>query len=133
MCQRVARSAVFQICTRQLVLSSSISLETFKLVPKIAIEIGDDKLFADVVNLAADIAQRSAKHSSEFLENTPAVAKVLAGFGDEKNAVADSVLALAGQFANRTGGMTADLWSNLPGSLEKLNAANASASDAAGR
>jgi len=120
-----ARSAVFQICTRQLVLSSSISLETFKLVPKIASDIGDDQLFADVLNLAAEIAQRSAKHSSEFLENTPAVAKVLTEFGDEKRAVADGVLALAAQFANRTGGMTADLWSNLPASLERLNAENA--------
>ncbi len=120
-----ARSALFQICTRQLVLSSSISLETFKLVPKIATDIADDQLFADVLNLAAEIAQRSAKHSSEFLENTPAVAKVLTSFGEEKRAVADGVLALAAQFANRTGGMTADLWSNLPASLERLNAYNA--------
>ena len=120
-----ARSALFQICTRQLVLSSSISLETFKLVPKIATDIADDQLFADVLNLAAEIAQRSAKHSSEFLENTPAVAKVLTAFGEQKRAVADGVLALAAQFANRTGGMTADLWSNLPASLERLNAENA--------
>ncbi len=120
-----ARSVVFQICTRQLVLSSSISLATFKLVPKIATDLADDQLFADVLNLAAEIAQRSAKHSSEFLENTPAVAKVLTGFGEEKRAVADGVLALAAQFANRTGGMTADLWSNLPTSLERLDPENA--------
>ena len=69
-----ARSALFQICTRQLVLSSAISLETFKLVPSIAVAIGDDKLLADVLNLAVEIAQRSAKHSAEFLETTPAVA-----------------------------------------------------------
>ncbi|MFT3743813.1 MAG: VWA domain-containing protein [Pyrinomonadaceae bacterium] len=120
-----ARSALFQICTRQLVLSSSISLETFKLVPEIAVDIADDQLFADVLNLAAEIAQRSAKHSSEFLENTPAVAKVLTSFGEEKRSVANAVLALAAQFANRTGGMTADLWSNLPASLERLDAVNA--------
>jgi len=120
-----ARSAVFQICTRQLVLSSSISLETYHLVPRIATEIADENLFTDVLNLAAEIAQRSAKHSSEFLENTPAVAAVLTGFGKDKRTVADSVLALAGQFANRTGGMTADLWSGLPDALEKLSAANA--------
>ena len=120
-----ARAAVFQICTRQLVLSSSIALETFTLVPKIAGEIGDDKLFSDVLNLAAEIAQRSAKHSSEFLENTPAVAKSLARFGEQKSEVAKSVLALAGLFANRTGGMTADLWSGIPQSLDKLNAENA--------
>lgn len=120
-----ARSALFQICTRQLVLSSSISLETFKLVPKIAADIADDQLFGDVLNLAAEIAQRSAKHSSEFVENTPAVAEALVRFGEEKRVVAESVLALAAQFANRTGGMTADLWSNLPTSLERLDAENA--------
>ena len=121
----VARAAVFQICTRQLVISSSIALDTFNLVPQIAAEIGDEKLFADILNLAAEIAQRSAKHSAEFLENTPAVAKALAGFGDDKNIVADSVLSLASQFANRTGGMTADLWRGLPDALDGLNAANA--------
>src|SRR5688572_21144287 len=31
-----ARPLVFQICTRQLVLSSSIALETFELIPKLA-------------------------------------------------------------------------------------------------
>ena len=120
-----ARAAVFQICTRQLVLSSSIALDTFRLVPKIAGEIDDEKLLADVLNLAVEIAQRSAKHSAEFLENTPAVAVSLARFGDEKSEVADSVLVLASEFAKRTGGMTADLWATLPESLEKLTAQNA--------
>ncbi|MEO6656161.1 MAG: VWA domain-containing protein [Pyrinomonadaceae bacterium] len=120
-----ARHAVFQICTRQLVLSSSIALDSFRLIPVIADGMADKKLLADVLNLAAEIAQRSAKHSAEFLENTPAVTKMLGEFGDSSTAVADSVIALASQFANRTGGMTADLWSTLPASLEKLNAQNA--------
>ena len=120
-----ARAAVFQICTRQLILSSSISLETFKLVPKIASDIGDEKLLTDVLNLAVEIAQRSAKHSAEFLENTPAVAAALAKFRDKKNEIAAEVLELASHFANRTGGMTADLWANLPDSLAKLNAKTA--------
>lgn len=118
------RSSVFQICTRQLVLSSSIALNTFYLVPKIACHIKDEKLLADVLNLALEIAQRSAKHSAEFLEHTPAVADALVSFGGEKASVADSVLSLASQFANRTGGMTADLWANLPESLAKLTAEN---------
>ena len=39
-----ARPLVFQICSRQLILSSSISLETYEFIPKLAKEIGDDKL-----------------------------------------------------------------------------------------
>ena len=120
-----ARSDVFQICTRQLVLSSSIALETFHLIPQIAVEIGDEKLLADVLDLAANIARRSAKHSAEFLEHTPGVAKALARFGDDRGAVAAAILDLAAQFASRTGGMTADLWANLPASLEKLKARDA--------
>ncbi|MEO6050593.1 MAG: VWA domain-containing protein [Pyrinomonadaceae bacterium] len=120
-----ARSAVFQICTKQLVLSSSIALDSFRLIPVIAAGITDKKLLIDVLNLTAEIAQRSAKHSAEFLENTPAVAEVLAGFDNDSNEVADTVIAFASQFANRTGGMTADLWSTLPSSVENLTAQNA--------
>ena len=115
-----ARPLVFQICTRQLVLSSSIALETFNLIPTLAKEIGDDKLFTDILQLAAEIANRSAKHSADFLQKTPQVAAALKRFGDEKSKVAESVVALASHFANRTGGMTADLWQILPDALCEL-------------
>ncbi|MCU1290077.1 MAG: hypothetical protein JWN60_2306 [Acidobacteria bacterium] len=120
-----ARSLVFQICTRQLVLSSSISLETFELVPRLAKEIKDDELLTGILQLASEIANRSAKHSSDFLQKTPLVAAALKRFGADKRNVAKSVTALASHFAVRTGGMTADLWANLPESLEKVSAANA--------
>ncbi|MEJ7698393.1 MAG: hypothetical protein WKF71_01920 [Pyrinomonadaceae bacterium] len=120
-----ARALVFQICTRQLVLSSSISLETFQLVPGLAKEIDDDKLFTEILQLASEIATRSAKHSADFLQKTPRVAATLINFGDEKREVAKSVIALASHFANRTGGMTADLWQILPDALEKLSAEQA--------
>ena len=118
-----ARAAVFQVCSRQLVLSSSIALETFHLIPGIAADINDKKLLTDILNLAVEIAQRSAKHSADFLEHTPAVARALARFDEE--AVAEAVLALASNFANRTGGLTADLWQNLPESLAEISADNA--------
>ncbi|MBA3692674.1 MAG: VWA domain-containing protein [Acidobacteria bacterium] len=120
-----ARPLVFQICTRQLVLSSSIALETFNLIPTLAKEIGDDKLFTDILQLASEIANRSAKHSADFLQKTPRLAETLKNFGDDKQKVAKSVVALASHFANRTGGMTADLWQILPDALEKLTAEQA--------
>jgi len=119
-----ARPLVFQICIRQLVLSSSIALETFELIPKLAKEIKDDELLSDLLKLASEIANRSAKHSSDFLQRSPQVCDALKTFGDDKNKVAKSVVALASNFANRTGGMTADLWSNLPESLKKVSAEN---------
>ena len=120
-----ARSLTFQICTRQLVLSGSIALETFRLVPDLAKEIGDDELFVEILALAAEIANRSAKHSADFLQKTPTIAATLKNFGRGKRAVSKSVVALAAHFANRTGGMTADLWQTLPAALEKLTAAQA--------
>jgi nitric oxide reductase NorD protein len=120
-----ARPLVFQICTRQLVLSSSIALETFELIPRLAKEIKDDALLSEILKLASEIANRSAKHSADFLQKTPQVAESLKKFGDEKSKVAESVTALASHFASRTGGMTADLWASLPAVLEKISSAGA--------
>ncbi len=105
-----------------MVLSLSYARDTFALLPALADEVADDKLLADILFLASEIAQRSAKHSAEFLQNTPAVARLFSKFGDEKTIVADSVLTLATQFADRTGGLTSDLWLCLPDSLSALPA-----------
>lgn len=120
-----ARSAVFQICTRQLVLSSSIALATYKLIPKIAAEVENKDLLASMLDLAVEIAQRSAKHSSDFLEHTAAVAETIEGFDQDDEKVAAAVLDLAADFANRTGGLTADLWAALPEALKDLSANDA--------
>lgn len=120
-----ARPTVFQLLTRQLVLSSSTAHETLELLPKLSKQIDDRDLLAKVLQLAADLANRSAKHSVELLKNTPDVAAALKRFGDEQAEVAESIFSLASNFANRTGGMTADLWSQLPGSLKDISAANA--------
>ncbi|MEO7673149.1 MAG: VWA domain-containing protein [Pyrinomonadaceae bacterium] len=120
-----ARADVFRISTRQLVLSSSIAIETFEFVPKLAAEIDDDDLLSATLNLAAEIANRSAKHSAEFLQSTPPVARVLNSFDDRKADVAEAVFDLGSLFATRTGGMTADLWTGLPKVLDGLAADDA--------
>ncbi len=120
-----ARSLVFQICTRQLILSSSIAIETFELIPELAKDIEDKTLLIDILKLASEIANRSAKHSSDFLLKTPEIIKSFEKFGRSRKRVAKATLELASHFANRTGGMTADLWSSLPEVFEKLSAKNA--------
>ncbi|MEQ1764482.1 MAG: hypothetical protein ABL984_15235, partial [Pyrinomonadaceae bacterium] len=120
-----ARPLVFQICTRQLVLSSSIALETYHAIPDLADDIGDDELMTDVLKLALDIANRSAKHSAEFIQKTPPGAEALDKFGESKREVASAAIRLASVFATRTGGMTADLWANLPKALNGLDASSA--------
>jgi len=117
-----SRSTVFQICIRQLVLSSSIALGSYRLIPKIAARIKAEYFLGRVLALALEIAHRSAKHSAEFLESTPVVARAISRFGEDRRQVAESILDLVAEFATRTGGMTADLWSGLPSSLAKLEA-----------
>ena len=73
-----AREYLFKICTRQLVLSSSISFETFQFAPQLAADIADDELLTEVLRLGVEIANRSAKHSSEFLMKTSPVAATFA-------------------------------------------------------
>jgi nitric oxide reductase NorD protein len=119
------RSLLFEICTRQLVLSSSISLETYEFVPKLAAEVHEPELLTEILGLAADIARRSAKHSYDLLKRTLPVVQAIERFGDEQGDVAEAVVALASSFANRTGGMTADLWAGLPEALEGLEASEA--------
>ena len=120
-----ARPDVFRISTRQLILSSSIALETFEFVPGLAEEIDDDELLTATLRLASEIANRSAKHSAEFLHNTPPVARVLETFKESKTSVTKAVFDLGSLFATRTGGMTADLWTALPKALDGLTAGNA--------
>jgi hypothetical protein len=119
-----ARTLIFQICTRQLILSSSIAIETFEFIPQLAAEINDKNLLTEILKLASEIANRSAKHSADFLQKAPDVAKALENFGKDRKKVSGVMLKLASQFANRTGGMTADLWSGLPEVFEDLSAEN---------
>lgn len=117
-----ARQMAFRIATRQLLLSSSIALETYSKIPDLADEVGDRELFTQILDLGGEIANRSAKHSADFLESTPAVAGALASYGQDREKVAESAFELAGAFAARTGGMTADLWTGLPEVLRGLTA-----------
>ena len=120
-----ARPYIFEICKRQLVLSSSIALETFHLAPLIVSQIDDERFATEIFRLGAEIAARSAKHSADLLQRTALVADALAKFGNEKHLVAEAVISLAFQFAHRTGGMTADLWTVLPAALGRIKAAEA--------
>lgn len=117
---RNARPDVFKIGTRQLVLSSSIAVETFDIVPLLADEIDDDELLTETLRLGAEIANRSAKHSADFLKSAVSVSRVLKDFHAEKRQVSRAAFDLGFLFATRTGGMTADLWSALPRAITGL-------------
>src|ERR1043165_3419923 len=117
------RSAVLLLCTRQMALSTVVGRETLHSVPTLSAEINDDALLDSILEIATEIARRSAKHSAEFLNASSTVAREIKSFQNE--GVTAAALALAGAFAARAGGIAADAWAALPESLAELSAADA--------
>ena len=114
---------IFALCTRQMVLSTSVARESFQTLPSVIAEIDDVNTSRAVLDIATEIARRSAKHSTEFIDASVDVSGVLRGF--ESSEVTDAALALASAFAARAGGIAADAWSSFPAALSELSATNA--------
>ena len=115
--------AIFTLCTRQMTLSTTIGRDTLASIPQLVAEIGDTDLVAAVIEVATEIARRSAKHSAEFLNASPHVTETLRSFADSD--VTSGALALATSFATRAGGIAADAWRAIPEALAELSAADA--------
>jgi hypothetical protein len=120
-----ARPLILQICARQMTLSSSVAVETFVRAPHLAREIKDTALLRSILEVAAEIARRSAKHSADFLAATPRVIESFHEFEDESSVVAQAVVVLASAFAARAGGIAADVWLALPDALAGQTTAHA--------
>jgi nitric oxide reductase NorD protein len=112
------RASLFQLCSRQLGLSIPIAIETFHSAPALANSITDPHLLTAVLDVASDIARRSARHSAEFLNKTPEVVKRLEAFHDPD--ILQRAIEMAAGFASRAGGIAADAWGSLPQALERL-------------
>ncbi len=116
-----ARPLVFQVCSRQMTLSSAVALETFKAAPLLAAYVTDAELLRMIFEVAAEISKRSARHSADFLKTTPRVARRARDFGPENSArVFREAALLASAFAARAGGIAADAWTALPAALAGL-------------
>lgn len=114
---------IFQLCSRQITLSSPVAIETLRSLPALAAAINDDEVLTPILEVAAEIARRSAKHSAEFLHQTPAV---IAGLKRSKSPeVTKKGIELAAEFAARAGGIAADAWAALPAALGNLKSKDA--------
>src|SRR5918912_4521314 len=69
---RGARLLLLQVCGRQLSLSTSFALETYRRGPEVARALGDAERLRRVFEVALEVARRSARHSSDFLSTTNA-------------------------------------------------------------
>ena len=120
-----ARPLVFQVCSRQMTLSSSVATETFRRVPALSESIRDAQLLRSILEVASEISRRSAKHSADFLSVTPQVAAAWRKFVDDEEEVARGATLLASTFAIRAGGIASDAWAALPVALARLSTGEA--------
>jgi hypothetical protein len=111
--------SLFHLCSRQITLSVPVAIDTLRNMPSLAGAVPEEML-RSVVDVAAEIARRSAKHSAEFLNYTPQVVASLDRFKAPE--IRQSGIDLATEFAARAGGIAADAWAALPSALERLNA-----------
>lgn len=114
---------IFQIFSRQMTLSPSIAQRTFEKIPTLAKAINNTEVTTSLLEIAAEISRRSAKHSADFLDAAPRVISSLQGFADSR--VTQQALLLTSFFASRAGGISADAWSALPGALKDLSTTDA--------
>ncbi len=120
---RTLHAPIFQLCSRQMILSTTVGRDTFRNVPTLITTIADSELSYSLLKVAAEISRRSAKHSSEFLNAAEKVALALKDFHDAT--VTTKSLELAAAFAARAGGIAADAWIALPEALTGLKPADA--------
>jgi len=117
------RPAIFVLCTRQVVLSTVVGQETLHSLPSLVADIDDLEVLSSIVDVATEIARRSAKHSAEFLKASGEVSRKLSSFNDPN--LTSAALDLAGAFASRAGGIAADAWAIIPEALAELSSADA--------
>jgi nitric oxide reductase NorD protein len=115
--------ALFALCLRQMNLSTAVGRETLRSFPTIFLEINEPGLTQSLLEIASEIARRSAKHSAEFINASGAVAQSLRKTDNPE--VTQRALELATAFATRAGGIAADAWSNFPAALAQLSANDA--------
>jgi hypothetical protein len=118
-----AHGILFQVCARQMTLSAANATDTLHRAAPLAASLNDPQVLIAVLEIGAEIARRSAKHSSDFLAVTPDVVSALKGFRDPQ--VREEAFALAAAFAFRAGGMAADAWKAIPAALAHLSAKDA--------
>lgn len=116
------QASIFELCLRQLLLSTSIGLQTFSKLPQVFNDVADVSLFQSALEVATEVSRRSAKHSAEFIFGTAEIARTLQEFSS--TSVTTGVLNLAMAFAARAGGIAADAWTSLPAALDQLTVAD---------
>jgi nitric oxide reductase NorD protein len=112
-------ASIFTLCLRQMNLSTVVGRETLESVPKLVSSIADTQMVSTILDIATEIARRSAKHSAEFLDAGVEVSTALEDFKNPE--IVAAALDLAAAFATRAGGIASDAWVAFPAALKDLD------------
>jgi nitric oxide reductase NorD protein len=105
------RSLLIALCSKQIVLSPTAALATFRGAPRSAASMGDERYAARMFGIAVEVAHRSVKHSTEVLTAAPRALEALRNFEDcppSAESPLEATLTLAESFAQRTGATAAE-------------------------
>src|SRR5262244_4488554 len=116
------RTLLIALCSKQIVLSPTAALATFRNAPRMVASLGEERSASRLFKIAVEVAHRSVKHSTEVLTAAPQALKALRGFhpGAAKSppmestpmeSPLDAALNLAESFAQRTGATAAEFLS----------------------
>jgi nitric oxide reductase NorD protein len=105
------RSLLIALCSKQIVLSPTAALQTFRGAPQNASSMGDEVSAARMFSIAVEVAHRSVKHSTEVLVAAPRALAALRNFEvipPSSESPLNATLDLAESFAQRTGATAAE-------------------------
>jgi nitric oxide reductase NorD protein len=105
------RTLLIALCSKQIVLSPTAALATFRGAPRSAASMGDERSAARMFGIAVEVAHRSVKHSTEVLTAAPRALAALRNFADcppSAESPLEATINLAESFAQRTGATAAE-------------------------
>jgi len=74
------RSSLIALCSKQIVLSPTAALATFRNAPRMVASLGEERSASRLFKIAVEVAHRSVKHSTEVLTAAPQALKALRSF-----------------------------------------------------
>ena len=114
------RVQLIALCSKQIVLSPQAALTTFRNAPYLAASLGTEHFASRLFAIAVEVAQRSVKHSTEVLTAAPSALTALREWEDVEADLSptEATLALAENFAQRTGATAAEFLSAIGEGLQ---------------
>ncbi|OYT72265.1 MAG: hypothetical protein CFK52_05445 [Chloracidobacterium sp. CP2_5A] len=113
------RLSAIVLTTRQSTLSTRAAVETFKLFPSVAAQMGETPAFSQMLSIANEVARHSVRHSQDLLRQSPAVFAHIGAFDAPDQSLLNRLVEMTAAFAYRAGGAAAEFFLAIPSFLDR--------------